>query len=159
MKTILTILCVFTTCFFSAQSIDRQILASAGNTFETSSNKLTFTIGEPIIGVISNTVTISQGFLATASSGVTLSEEDVTLKEAIKLYPNPVTENLSINLKNTSGTVILNIYSISGKLVLKASLNGSKNLLNLSHLSNGTYLVNLEFTDYKNTKTFKIIKK
>jgi hypothetical protein len=143
----------------TAQTIDKQIVATAGTTMSTASYKLTFSIGEPLIGTINNTLTVDQGFLAAASSNSTLSIEDQILSNAIKVYPNPVTDKLHIDLKNISGTVRVNIYNMTGKLLVNKNLNTQQNNLHLGNLSNGIYLVNLHFSDYKVIKSFKIIKK
>lgn len=133
MKTLITTLCTFAIYGLTAQTIDKQVIASAGSTFDTGSTKLTMTIGEPIIGNVNNTVTMDQGFLAAATSNSTLSVEDELLDKAIKVYPNPVTENLNIDLSNLTGSITANIYNISGKLVKKEKLNQQQDILNLGN--------------------------
>lgn len=155
----LTFLLVITISMATAQSIDRQVFATAGNTVSNANHKITFTIGEPLIGMIQNNTVINQGFLAAASSSTTLAVDEQLLNTAIKVYPNPVTEKLSIDLNDVSGNIKLMLYSMTGQLLITEKLNTQKNSINISHLKNGLYLVNLHFSDYKTIKTFKIIKK
>ena len=162
MKNLISIifLIMLTFCTVSAQTIDRQVITTAGNTISNDSHILTFTIGEPIVGKIQNNATIiNQGFLAAANSDSTLSVDDQLLDTTIKVYPNPVTENLSIDLKDTGGEAKVTIYTMTGQLVKSKKLKAQNNSLNISQLKNGLYLVSLIFTDHKTIKTFKIIKK
>lgn len=159
MNKILTLVLLTTMSMVSAQTIDRQVFTPAGNTVSNTNHKITFTIGEPLIGTIQNNITINQGFLAAASSSTTLAVDEQLLSTAIKVYPNPVSEKLSIHLNDISGEAKLMLYSMTGQLLKTEKLNAQKNTINISHLQNGFYLVNLYFSDYKTIKTFKIIKK
>ena len=154
----LTLIGILISSVITAQSLDRQVIASAGQTDANGTLQLTYTIGEPIIGPVSATVTIDQGFLAAASSNTALGIEDEILNSAIRVYPNPVSENLAIDLNSITGTTTITIYDSTGKLQLKEKLSQNKNSLNLSRLANGLYLVRLSFSDYKPQKAFKIIK-
>ncbi len=154
-----TLFLVLVTCTLFAQTIDRQVIASGGETVSNANHTLTFTIGEPIIGTIQNNTVISQGFLAAASSSTTLAVDEQLLSTAIKVYPNPVSENLKIDFKDVSGEAKLMLYSMAGQLLKTEKLNAQNNTINISHLQNGLYLINLHFSDYKTIKTFKIIKK
>ncbi len=159
MKTILTMVLLTTMSMVSAQTIDRQVFTTAGNTISNTNHKITFTIGEPIIGKVQNSTVINQGFLAAASSSTTLAIDEQLLSTAIKVYPNPVSENLKIDFKDVSGEAKLMLYSMTSQLLKTEKLNAQNNTINISHLQNGLYLINLHFSDYKTIKTFKIIKK
>jgi hypothetical protein len=159
MNKILTLVLLTTINIVSAQTIDRQVFTTAGNSVSNANHKITFTIGEPLIGTIQSSIIINQGFLAAASSSTTLAVDEQLLSTAIKVYPNPVTEKLSIDLNGVSGDAKVMIYSSTGQLLKTEKLNAQNNTINISHLQNGLYLVNLHFLDYKTVKTFKIIKK
>lgn len=153
------VILLFSSLGLFAQTIDRQVIASAGNTISNANHKVTFTIGESIVGKIQNGTIINQGFLAGASSGSTLAVDEQLLSTAIKVYPNPVSEILSIDLNDVAGDIKVLMYSLSGQLIKTVKLNAQKNTLNVSHLQSGMYLVNLHFSDNKTVKSFKIIKK
>lgn len=75
--------------------------------------------GEPLIGIEENT------------------------KNIIGLYPNPAKNNITINANN-SVLKSVNIYNISGSLVLETSVNNtSKTQVNTSTLPQGFYLVKI----------------
>lgn len=74
----------------------------------------------------------------------------------IKIYPNPVSETLNIEL--TTESAKLKLYSIYGTLLLKSDLSLGYNTLNISNLRSQVYI--LEVTDEFNNRYFtKIIKK
>jgi len=159
MKTAITFLLLITIRIVTAQSIDKQVISSGGETVSNANHSLTFTIGEPVIGKVENDIIINQGFLASVASGSTLTVDEQLLSTAIKVYPNPVTEKLSIDLNDVSGETKVVIYNGTGQLIKTEKLSTQNNNINLSHLQNGLYLVNLHFSDYDTIKTFKIIKK
>ncbi len=159
MKTALTFLLLITIRIVTAQSIDKQVIASGGETINNANHSLTFTIGESIIGKIENGAIINQGFLAGAASGSTLAVDEQLLSTAIKVYPNPVADHLSIDLNDIAGETKIVIYNSTGQLIKTEKLSTQNNNIDLSQLQSGLYLVNLHFSDYKTIKTFKIIKK
>ncbi|MCT4628705.1 endonuclease [Winogradskyella sp.] len=69
-----------------------------------------------------------------------LSIEDFSIND-VKLYPNPVTSNLNINIANEQSTKI-EIYDILGKRVHNTTLSSSTSL-NLQNLKAGVYIVKL----------------
>ncbi len=58
-----------------------------------------------------------------------------------KIYPNPASENLNVNV--AEGNYELKIHAISGKLIFAKSINSKTNTLNLSELDKGIYFVNI----------------
>lgn len=143
----------------TAQSISKQVIATSGNTTMNATHQLTSTIGEPIIGLKGSTVSISQGFLAGTTDATVLSVDELVVNQNVKVYPNPVVDFVHINLANNTEQVTAIIYSITGKQVAFQKFNTPELTLNLSHLANGMYLVQLNFRDTNTTKSFKIIKK
>ena len=73
-----------------------------------------------------------------------LSVADNEFKKQVRIYPNPVTDNLSIKSEQ-SNINKLKVYNLDGRLVLEESYNASQSevSINTSSFSNGMYLVNL----------------
>ena len=69
----------------------------------------------------------------------------------ISIYPNPVKDILSIEGEFTS----IEIYNLSGKLLLKST---DKNHINTCSLSEGMYLINILTSNKILTKKFTLIK-
>lgn len=70
-----------------------------------------------------------------------LSEEEWLISE-MKLFPNPSSGQL--NIENPGDAVEMEIYDLSGKLVLKSQLKAGLNQLNIDQLNPGTYLLKLK---------------
>lgn len=74
-----------------------------------------------------------------------LNKEIVKVREinSIKLYPNPASDEIFIEMSNVSATelVEVNIYSIDGKKVLEGKLTGMKTRISTSDLESGLYFV------------------
>ncbi|MCW4452130.1 choice-of-anchor J domain-containing protein [Kaistella sp. BT6-1-3] len=77
------------------------------------------------------------------------------MKNAVKIYPNPVVEMLNIESPNKVKSV--SVFDATGKVVSTYSLNASKSQINLSKLAPGVYVVNIEMEN--ETKSIKVIKK
>ena len=70
--------------------------------------------------------------------------------DLFKLYPNPNTGKFTVETQNYSGTE-LTIYDVFGRLVFQKSLSSSKELIDLSSTTNGTYYLvmkNQQYTKY-----------
>ncbi|MGB0423053.1 MAG: phospholipase D-like domain-containing protein [Flavobacteriales bacterium] len=62
----------------------------------------------------------------------------------VTLYPNPSTGIFSLQASNgTYGNMTVEVLDLTGKVVLKDNMTSVVKTLNLAHLSNGLYLVNL----------------
>ena len=72
-----------------------------------------------------------------------------------KYYPNPATNVLNINAKNEISSITLT--NMMGQQVLSVTPNTQETTINIAHLPQGVYMMNVLVGD--NTKTVKIIKK
>jgi len=82
----------------------------------------------------------------------TLGIDDNQLENNLKVYPNPTSDILNIDLnKNISGIDKLQLYDVNGKLVYKQNLKNLTNTkIDVSQLSSGVYLLKIKTND----KTF-----
>jgi hypothetical protein len=101
-------------------------------------------VGDYSFGVVVDDVVISGNVLATS---------DVSLKDKVEIYPNPVKDNLYIksNLKSDSK---ISVIDMSGKLL--KTFTGKSESYNLSDLPKGTYMILIDSD--KGTIRKKIIK-
>jgi titin len=108
---------------------------AAGNTF---AYKVAAKRG-PVMSNFSNEVSVS----------LAVGVDEIETTETLVLYPNPVLENLQVNLnKAEAGQVSISIRSVSGSLVYtnhywKDSENFSKEI-EVKHLSQGVYIITVE---------------
>lgn len=70
------------------------------------------------------------------------------------IFPNPTAENLTVQSNSTISSIKL--FNVVGQLILDKEVNQNSSTLDLSHLSNGTYLLSIE-NDF-GTETKKVIK-
>jgi hypothetical protein len=78
-------------------------------------------------------------------------------KDELKLYPNPATDLLTIDLKNEKPNRILEIYNTYGQLVLREKLGQSLSFkIEISNLPRGLYI--LKIKDRENMICRKFIK-
>ena len=71
-----------------------------------------------------------------------LSIDDYEINKSLAVFPNPVKNNLQINLLDK--TLIDNTYSIldlNGRIILKGNLSNEFNQVNLENLSKGFYIL------------------
>lgn len=158
MKLLLVYLLIFATAILSAQSMDKTVVASAGNTMTNSEVTIGYTIGEPIIGMVYNDGSIDQGFWAGSLLVEPISE--VGALNGIKVYPNPVIDELNIY---TDGNQIygITLFGVDGKRAMLQKVDSTllEHKINLSYLSKGMYVLHLLVEGTNDEKLFKIIKK
>lgn len=155
-KIILLTLALFSCWIGSAQSTSPQVISSAGNHFSNGNHQISFTIGETVVQTFSNSAnTLTQGFHQSNLSVISI--EEIDFLSSIEVYPNPVVETLNIEMENHTGEVWLNLYSISGQLVLQKKADSPSESLNMAKLAEGVYL--LKFSgENAPKKTYSIIK-
>jgi len=80
----------------------------------------------------------------------TLSIEDITLDKKIAIYPNPVTDIVTISFeKDVMNDIKVSIYNISGQKVYSSTPNivDNKASFDLSNISSGFYLLKVNTKD------------
>lgn len=78
------------------------------------------------------------------------------LANSISIYPNPVTDIVTLNIDNLiNADLTLNIYNVIGTLVKSETLKQHNQQINVGNLSNGIYMV--EIKSQKWTETQKLI--
>jgi len=87
------------------------------------------------------------------STGETLSyNDDEPLKDRIKLFPNPTTNQLALN---SDKVYHIEVFDLTGNKVME--LKG--NTINVEHLSSATYIVNAIDLETKESLSYKVVKK
>lgn len=84
-----------------------------------------------------------------------ISTEEVSLENALSVYPNPSSGEINIDLGAIKSDVSLNIYDLYGKEVLSYTLTDSHTTFDNLNLSSGVYILN--FTNGKEQYSKKLI--
>jgi hypothetical protein len=147
-----------------AQTTDRKLVGTAGDTFKANGYELCFSIGEPVTGLGDQlNKHTGQTFLATigfqqphvAKTGAVLLNNWVTA------YPNPATTTVRVDVHGVqTQDNIVTITNILGQKVVVPPfnfINGSTEI-NVSGLPRGTYIIAVTEKITGNTAETKIIK-
>ncbi len=141
----------------TAQSISKQVIASAGNTLANGNLKVSWTIGEPVVGLMTaGGNQLGNGYYP-ALNLQALSVEDNTLDVQLRLYPNPTSQSLYVSHPDITSFGI-SIVDLNGKQLYSGIIN-KEEPLDVSNYTQGVYLITIENTSTNKKNTFKIIKK
>ena len=159
MKKIIILLSLFIlTISIKAQTISKQVISSLGNNLVNNSNKLSYNIGEVIVGpsyAEDGSILLASGYYPSLSLE-TLSIEIPNTAIKFNIYPNPVNELLYIS-HPTENNFYIYISDITGKKIFKGEVQ-KQNPVNISQYPKGIYLLTVITGEIKKTNTYKIIK-
>ena len=142
-----------------AQSIEPQVIASAGEHFSNGNVQLSWTLGEVMIDTYDNgTNILTQGFHQTE---LTVTSIEETLADVrLNMYPNPTMEFLNIELGNNGSDIELQLFDMTGKLVHSDKIEAyqTKYVLPMEKVATGNYLVQMQSIDGSLNTTHKVMK-
>lgn len=135
------------------QSIDRQVISSSGENFQTTNGSLLFTIGELAVETYKVEGQYSQGF---HQEWVVITSVDPTSAKSlcVKVYPNPTRGLLQI--ESASDLDVL-IYDLSGKLKRTTTLPSGVGQIQMDDFPSGIYMLEVKDVTSK-PEVFKILK-
>lgn len=156
MKHIVMILLI--TTYSYSQSISKQVLSTSGKTQSNSNLKVSWTIGEPVVGLMTagGRNQLANGFHPALNLQV-LSVEDNSMEAQIKVFPNPTSQFLFVSHPELNAFGI-QIVDLNGKQVYSGTIS-KEQPLDVSNYSQGMYLVTIENKTTNQKNTYKIIKK
>jgi len=96
--------------------------------------------------------------LKSASIENTITEAKMVDKnEIIEVYPNPATDNISINYSGNIFPLKYKLTDLNGKVIISRTITRSSELIDLRSVAAGTYIINAKAGDYNLIK--KIVKR
>jgi hypothetical protein len=145
--------------FVLAESLSAQeVISSAGETQSISGCEVNWTLGEPAIETISSgSIIFTQGFHQSKLT-VTAIDELLVSDLELKVYPNPTTEFVVIQINQLNNKPAFSLYDLSGKLLQSQLISASETHVNLSEYASGTYLLKLNQNLQRPFQAFKIVK-
>ena len=147
----LTFVCIFSLSY--GQSLERQVVSSAGSFISKSSVSLEYTIGETIVGNFkSSSAEFTQGFNQGSAKkngvGISIIQEN----NVLEIYPNPSHDVLNVQSKVNGLVQITN--SQGGKVLEGYSIIGSGTIqCDISSLSPGVYYVEFAYQNGQSSFT------
>ena len=155
MKYLVIVLLVATMGY--SQSISKQVIGSAGKTQSNANLKVSYTVGEPVVGIMTaGGNQLGNGYYP-ALNLLALSVEDNVLDVQLKVYPNPTSQSLYVSHPELNSFGIT-IVDLNGKQLYSGIIN-KEEPLDVSNYTQGMYLVTIENTTTNKKNTYKIIKK
>ena len=101
-------------------------------------------------------VRIWHTMLARGATASTLSTETIALTPEFNIYPNPVTNELSVEFPSAVTQATISVYSVLGTLVYSSTMDQWNSKINTSEWNTGVYLMNINTANFSQTK--RIIK-
>ena len=143
--------------FSYSQTISKQVIGTAGKTQSNSNFKLSWTTGEPVVGLMTaGGNQLGNGYYPSMDLQA-LSIEDQSLDMQIRLYPNPTSQMLYVSHPEIN-SFFIQIVNLNGKLLYTGCVN-KEEPLDVSNYSQGMYLVTVENKETNKKNIYKIIKK
>ena len=140
----------------NAQSIERSVIASGGQSFNNSNYSIDWTIGETSVSTaISSNSLLTQGFHQYYTNSSNLIE--VNSIQGLKSFPNPTNNIVSFCFDNKNSIAIIRLYDVSGKLLISKDWNTSEILtVDLANYASGIY--HFQIIIEGNTNAIKVSK-
>ena len=140
-----------------SQTISKQVIGTAGKTQSNSNLKVSWTAGEPVVGLMTaGGNQLGNGYYP-ALDLQALSIEDNVLDVQLKVYPNPTSQSLYVSHPDMRSFGIT-IVDLNGKQLYSGTINKDEPL-DVSNYTQGMYMVTIENTSTNKENTYKIIKK
>lgn len=159
-KFIFLLLLLIQVCVFG-QTLEPQLLSSAGKEFVNNDNSLCWSLGEISIATISsNDAILTQGFQQTGIyTTATLNPE---MEINLSLYPNPTVDYITIKIEDDEYVnKAFRIIDINGKICHYGIITSNKHTIDISKFTSGLYFISLSgekgiiITNSKFLKTYK----
>lgn len=145
-----------------SQQLSHQVLVPLAGLYSDGRISYSQTIGETAVEIVScSDYIFTQGFQQPL---IKVSSETPPEGSGIKIYPNPVTEFVTIELYGESAkTFRIDFINLSGRVVRSSRVELSNNFWykepqNIKDLISGFYLIRIKSEDGKLTRTFMIEK-
>ena len=153
-KTVIVFIFLIGVIGISAQ----EVVSSGGETQQAGRYEISWTIGEPVIETISTGAYIlTQGFHQPGLTVTPVNEIEIANLE-LKVYPNPTSEYILIQLNKLENDPAFSLYSIKGKLLVRKSISKYETSVDLKNYASGSYLLKISQARTQMLQTFKIIK-
>ena len=135
------------------------VATSGGNATGTNGN-VSYSIGQVVYTPNTGaTGSVAQGVQQPFEIQIVLVVENFNINLQLAIYPNPTTNWLQLEVKNTEFTnLTYQMYDLNGKLIYNEKVNAENTTIKTEQLPSAIYLLKVLDSNTE-VKTFKIIKK
>ena len=137
------------------------LLAAGGNALGRSGGSVSYSVGQLFYTTnISVNVTVTQGVQQPCKISILPQSEDSSLINIVcSVYPNPVTNNVTLNIENYKDTgLFYQLYNSNGQQIEGESISASQVSISMAWLVAELYFLKIMIRGQE-IKTFKIIKR
>lgn len=132
---------------------------ASGGDATGSGGTVAYSIGQ----VIYTTNTGSNGSVAQGVQGAyeifTLGINEAALSISLTVFPNPTTDNLTLQIGNYNNEKLLfQLFDMQGKQLSNGQVTAQQTQINMNGLPSATYFLHVVNQENKNIQSFKIIK-
>jgi hypothetical protein len=137
----------------------QEVISPAGTHATGPGIALSWTVGEPVIGTISNgSYTLTQGFHQSRLSS-TATDDIVIPGLSLVVYPNPLTDLLMIRIDEGDFSLLqYSLFDLEGKILISNKISKNPAQINMETFAAGKYLLHIGRKTGEPVKTFKIVK-
>jgi len=146
-----------------SQTLSPRVIASAGETFNSSTISLSWTVGELAVTTLSSAGNIlTQGFHQ-PENGIAIGIASQDKLFSIHAFPNPIFENFTLEINTDQPEdFVVEITDILGKLVKSTGIyvgdGQARHTISMASNAAGAYLVKVTSKNGKFTKAIKLTK-
>lgn len=153
------VIIIFTAFLISQQVLSQQvtksIIGSAGQTQISESTRVTWALGEPVVGTMTGGgKQIGNGFLPSLDFSVLFVPEQGNMT-SIEMYPNPATDFITCKTNSNSQLLII-VTGLDGKHVMNTTIN-SGDKIKVTSWKRGTYLMSITDLQTKLVTNYKVL--
>jgi hypothetical protein len=151
------VLCLILCISIQGQSLSPELVSSSGIFFQGTSGTLSYSIGECIVGDLSNSkASLSQGFHQNIEviPGIK-SKEDET---EITVFPVPAENSLTLTTGNQFMDISVFLIDVKGCTIWQQLITTSETQIDLTNMPAGNYILHLRSESGTIFQSFKIVK-
>lgn len=140
----------------NAQSLERSVFSSQGNSFTNTNFSLDWSLGETIVSTaIATGIVLTQGFQQPSTANISVKQVNKELN--ISVFPNPVMDKLTLQWDNKSEHCMIQILDVKGTVISQCRWMDEDDFsMDWKNYAQGMYFVQL--TVNSESKTIKILK-
>lgn len=140
-----------------AQTLERVVFSSVASNNDNFQPIAGTPYGTSLVGA-NGSLEVSAEYGQSTYEETTLSAKEMAEQSKIRVYPNPTSEFINIELSQIqSSGVLLLLVDINGKEVFRKTVISSIEVFDMKNYPAGTYLLQVEVSKTK-VQTFRIIK-
>lgn len=137
----------------------QEVVSSGGETQTAAGTEVSWTIGETVTETVATATTVlTQGFQQSGLT-VTAASEPISSEFDIKVFPNPASEFVTIQLNKFEKDQNFGLFNATAKLLENQIISSETTKVNLKNKPAGTYFLKIQYHSGQPVQTFKIVKK